>query len=97
MPVEGPPEVSGVAPGGDGEKTADGDAGDSRSPGVEETGSSVDGGVLLWQGDVGVRNGFRSCVRVVGLEDGGLRTSVLKGLLFRSGTRGDGGDAGLAA
>ena len=89
VPVEGAPEVSGVAPGGDEEG--------SRSPGLEETGSSVGGGVLFWEGDVGVRDGFRSRVQVVGLEDGGLRASVLKSLLFRSGSHGDGGDAGLAA
>ncbi len=100
VPVEGAPEVSGVAPGGDEDGSANGDAvdaGGSWSPGLEETGSWVGGEVLLWEGDLGVRDGFRSRLQVVGLEDGGLRGSVLKSLLFRSGSHGDGGDAGLAA
>ena len=42
-----------------------------------------DGGAVLWQGDLGVQGGFRTRLRVIGLEDGGQRARLLKELLFR--------------
>ena len=64
---------------------------DAPAPGVlgpEDAGGLAGGfppddGAVLWQGDLGVQGGFRTRVRVIGLEDGGQRARLLKDVVFR--------------